>query len=205
MFTVTNAARPQIPPIRAGMRNSRTCRSDSDCPVVCSLEVVDILVDSQGQLLHVRQEVVAIGRSSCWLGACQDREDRWAARVGGLCGTAIRGSRLVHAQRGQSRRCRTDARWDQRVGLAGAGGAWTQEWRTAPGPGQCADGRGKQVPGGSAWRHPVGAELACRGQGLLLLGRGHDRFVASEIADTEKEPILRAYLKRWTWEVGVFL
>ena len=46
--------------------------------------------------------------------------------------------------------------------------------------------------------------LRVAGQGLLLLGRGRDRFVASEIADADKEPILRAYLKRWTWEVGVF-
>jgi deazaflavin-dependent oxidoreductase (nitroreductase family) len=46
--------------------------------------------------------------------------------------------------------------------------------------------------------------LRVAGQGLLLLGRRHDRFVASEIADADKEPILRAYLERWTWEVGVF-
>jgi deazaflavin-dependent oxidoreductase (nitroreductase family) len=46
--------------------------------------------------------------------------------------------------------------------------------------------------------------LRVAGQGLLLLGGGRDRFVASEIADADKEPILRAYLKRWTWEVGVF-
>jgi deazaflavin-dependent oxidoreductase (nitroreductase family) len=46
--------------------------------------------------------------------------------------------------------------------------------------------------------------LRAAGQGLLLLGRQHERFAASEIADTDKEPILRAYLKRWKWEVGVF-
>ena len=46
--------------------------------------------------------------------------------------------------------------------------------------------------------------LRVSGQGLLLLGRRHERFAASEIADTDKEPILRAYLKRWKWEVGVF-
>ena len=37
-----------------------------------------------------------------------------------------------------------------------------------------------------------------------LVGRRRERFTASEIADEEKEPILRAYLKRWKWEVGVF-
>jgi deazaflavin-dependent oxidoreductase (nitroreductase family) len=42
------------------------------------------------------------------------------------------------------------------------------------------------------------------GQGELLLGRGRERFVASEIPDGDKEPILRAYLERWKWEVGQF-
>lgn len=42
------------------------------------------------------------------------------------------------------------------------------------------------------------------GEGRLLLGRKHERFAVSEIADADKEPILRAYLRRWKWEVGVF-
>jgi deazaflavin-dependent oxidoreductase (nitroreductase family) len=46
--------------------------------------------------------------------------------------------------------------------------------------------------------------LRVAGEGQLLLGRRHERFAASEIADTNKEPILRSYLKRWKWEVGVF-
>jgi deazaflavin-dependent oxidoreductase (nitroreductase family) len=46
--------------------------------------------------------------------------------------------------------------------------------------------------------------LRAAGDGELLLGRRRERFVGSELADTEKEPILRAYLKRWTWEVGKF-
>jgi deazaflavin-dependent oxidoreductase (nitroreductase family) len=46
--------------------------------------------------------------------------------------------------------------------------------------------------------------LRAAGEGQLLLGRGRERFVASEIPDAEKEPILRAYLARWKWEVGQF-
>lgn len=46
--------------------------------------------------------------------------------------------------------------------------------------------------------------LRVSGEGQLLLGRRRERFAASEIPDAEKEPILRAYLKRWKWEVGVF-
>ena len=46
--------------------------------------------------------------------------------------------------------------------------------------------------------------LRVAGDGQLLLGRRRERFVASEIADADKEPILRSYLRRWTWEVGIF-
>lgn len=42
------------------------------------------------------------------------------------------------------------------------------------------------------------------GAGRLLLGRRVEPFHAVEVADADKPPILRAYLKRWKWEVGVF-
>ena len=38
----------------------------------------------------------------------------------------------------------------------------------------------------------------------LLLGRHRDEREATELEDTEKVPVLRAYLKRWKAEVGVF-
>jgi deazaflavin-dependent oxidoreductase (nitroreductase family) len=46
--------------------------------------------------------------------------------------------------------------------------------------------------------------LRVAGEGRLLIGRRAERFSASEVPDAEKEPILRAYLQRWKWEVGVF-
>jgi deazaflavin-dependent oxidoreductase (nitroreductase family) len=47
--------------------------------------------------------------------------------------------------------------------------------------------------------------LRAAGEGRLLLGRRSEPFTAAEIvADAEKVPILRAYLKRWKAEVGVF-
>lgn len=46
--------------------------------------------------------------------------------------------------------------------------------------------------------------LRVAGEGQLLLGRRREPFVATEIADADKEPILRAYLERWKWEVGQF-
>lgn len=38
----------------------------------------------------------------------------------------------------------------------------------------------------------------------LLRGRKRETFVASELADADKEAVLRAYLRRWKAEVGVF-
>jgi hypothetical protein len=41
-------------------------------------------------------------------------------------------------------------------------------------------------------------------EGALRLGRQTEPFRAIEITDDEKIPILRAYLKRWKAEVGMF-
>ena len=46
--------------------------------------------------------------------------------------------------------------------------------------------------------------LRVAGEGDLKVGRRTERFTATEVADTDKAPILRAYLKRWKFEVGMF-
>jgi deazaflavin-dependent oxidoreductase (nitroreductase family) len=46
--------------------------------------------------------------------------------------------------------------------------------------------------------------LRVAGTGELGLGRKFEPFRATELADDEKPPILRDYLKRWKAEVGVF-
>jgi deazaflavin-dependent oxidoreductase (nitroreductase family) len=46
--------------------------------------------------------------------------------------------------------------------------------------------------------------LRAQGEGRLLLGRRAEPFAAVELTDTDKLPILRAYLERWKWEVGAF-
>ena len=46
--------------------------------------------------------------------------------------------------------------------------------------------------------------LRVAGAGELRVGRHTDEFTATEIPDADKVPILRAYLKRWKAEVGVF-
>jgi deazaflavin-dependent oxidoreductase (nitroreductase family) len=46
--------------------------------------------------------------------------------------------------------------------------------------------------------------LRAAGEGALLLGSRREPFTAVELPDAEKEPVLRAYLARWKWEVGQF-
>jgi deazaflavin-dependent oxidoreductase (nitroreductase family) len=46
--------------------------------------------------------------------------------------------------------------------------------------------------------------LRVAGQGQLRVGRRTETFTYRELADDEKPAVLRAYLKRWKFEVGVF-
>ena len=46
--------------------------------------------------------------------------------------------------------------------------------------------------------------LRVSGTGELRVGRRVEAFTATEVADADKVAVLRAYLKRWKMEVGVF-
>src|SRR4051795_10526578 len=46
--------------------------------------------------------------------------------------------------------------------------------------------------------------LRVAGEGRLRLGRRTEEFRATEVGDDDKVEILRAYLRRWKAEVGVF-
>jgi deazaflavin-dependent oxidoreductase (nitroreductase family) len=46
--------------------------------------------------------------------------------------------------------------------------------------------------------------LRASGEGRLIVGGRSERFTAVELADEEKPPVLRAYLRRWKFEVGAF-
>lgn len=46
--------------------------------------------------------------------------------------------------------------------------------------------------------------LRARGEGELRVGRRTQVFSAQEVSDDEKSAVLRAYLKRWRWEIGAF-
>ncbi len=48
------------------------------------------------------------------------------------------------------------------------------------------------------------ANLRAAGTGELRVGRRVETFRATEVADDDKPDILREYLRKWKWEVGVF-
>jgi deazaflavin-dependent oxidoreductase (nitroreductase family) len=81
-------------------------------------------------------------------------------------------------------------------------GRTTGEWRTTPVNLLTVEGVHHLVAprGTTQWVR----NLRVAGTGELRVGRRTDTFVATEVADADKVPILRAYLKRWKAEVGVF-
>lgn len=46
--------------------------------------------------------------------------------------------------------------------------------------------------------------LRVAGEATLTVGRRTETVRATELADAEKVPVLRAYLRAWAWEVGAF-
>ncbi|MGW6548095.1 nitroreductase family deazaflavin-dependent oxidoreductase [Streptomyces massasporeus] len=90
--------------------------------------------------------------------------------------------------------------WGSRV-LA-VRGRKSGQWRTTPVNLLTLDGRQYLVAprGHVQWTH----NMRAAGGGELHLGKHVDTFTAAEVGDDDKPPILRAYLKRWKAEVGVF-
>jgi deazaflavin-dependent oxidoreductase (nitroreductase family) len=76
------------------------------------------------------------------------------------------------------------------------------EWRTTPVNLLAHDDRRYLVAARGETQWVRNLRAARRGE--LLLGRHVEPFQAVELADEEKVPILRAYLKRWKAEVGIF-
>ena len=76
------------------------------------------------------------------------------------------------------------------------------EWRTTPVNPLSLDGTRYLVAprGNTQWVR----NLRAVGAGELRIGRKAEPFTATEVADDDKPAILRAYLKRWKFEVGVF-
>jgi deazaflavin-dependent oxidoreductase (nitroreductase family) len=81
-------------------------------------------------------------------------------------------------------------------------GRTSGEWRTTPVNLLEHDGKRYLVaPRGEAqWVR----NLRAAGSGQLRVGKRVEEFRARELDTDEKVPVLRAYLKRWKFEVGVF-
>jgi deazaflavin-dependent oxidoreductase (nitroreductase family) len=81
-------------------------------------------------------------------------------------------------------------------------GRTSGKWRTTPVNLLEHDGRRYLVaPRGEAqWVR----NLRAAGNGQLWVGRRVEAFRARELDPDEKVPVLRAYLRRWKFEVGVF-
>jgi deazaflavin-dependent oxidoreductase (nitroreductase family) len=90
--------------------------------------------------------------------------------------------------------------WGSRV-LA-VRGRKSGQWRTTPVNLLTVDGQQYLVAprGHVQWTH----NMRAAGGGELHLGTRVDVFTATEVADDDKPPLLRAYLKRWKAEVGAF-
>jgi hypothetical protein len=82
-------------------------------------------------------------------------------------------------------------------------GRKTGEWRSQPvNPLPYEGSRYLVAPrGNTQWVRNL---RAADYQGELHLGHRTEPFRATELTDDDKPPVLRAYLKRWKWEVGVF-
>jgi len=76
------------------------------------------------------------------------------------------------------------------------------EWRTTPVNPLRVDGvRYLVAPrGNTQWVR----NMRAAGGGRLRLGRKTEDFKATEVPLEPRVPILRAYLKKWKWEVGAF-
>jgi deazaflavin-dependent oxidoreductase (nitroreductase family) len=98
--------------------------------------------------------------------------------------------------------------WLSRRGLSIAGsrvlevqGRKSGEWRRTPvNPLRIGEARYLVAPrGDTQWVR----NIRVSGEGRLV-GRGSEEFSAAEVPEDERPPILRAYLRKWKWEVGAF-
>jgi deazaflavin-dependent oxidoreductase (nitroreductase family) len=81
-------------------------------------------------------------------------------------------------------------------------GRTSGEWRTTPVNLLGYEGRRYLVAprGETQWVR----NLRVAGTGELRVGKHAESFRGRELSDDEKVPVLRAYLKRWKAEVGIF-
>ncbi|OQO92971.1 nitroreductase/quinone reductase family protein [Saccharomonospora piscinae] len=90
--------------------------------------------------------------------------------------------------------------WGSRV--LSVRGRTSGEWRSTPVNVLTLDGERYLVSarGNTQWAR----NLRAAGEGTLAVGGRVERFEAVELHGDAKLPVLRAYLRRWGWEVGAF-
>ena len=88
------------------------------------------------------------------------------------------------------------------AGVLSVQGRKTGEWRSTPvNPLSLAGQRYLVAPRGETqWVRNIRVSRT----GRITLGRKTETVHVEEVADGEKPPILRAYLREWAWEVGRF-
>lgn len=118
-------------------------------------------------------------------------------------------TRYVEADKATEKILNPLVRWLTRRGVSLAGsrvlevrGRTTGEWRSTPVNPLELDGAEYLVAprGHTQWVR----NLRAAGQGRLRKGRRVVEFTAIELPDRDKPEVLRAYLRRWKWEVGAF-
>jgi deazaflavin-dependent oxidoreductase (nitroreductase family) len=99
--------------------------------------------------------------------------------------------------------------WLTRAGISVLGsrvlrvrGRSSGEWRSTPVNLLTVDGQTYLLAprGTTQWVK----NIRVAGGGELRVGRRVTPFTVQELPDAEKPPVMRAYLKRWAWEVGRF-
>jgi len=81
-------------------------------------------------------------------------------------------------------------------------GRTSGEWRTTPV--NLLDHHGRRYLVSPRGEGQWVRNLRAAGTGELRVGRRTEVFRGRELSEEEKTPVLRAYLKRWKFEVGVF-
>ncbi len=117
--------------------------------------------------------------------------------------------RNIEVKGAVARSFNNSVRWLTRHGISIWGsrvlavrGRTSGEWRTTPvNPLSYNGNRYLVAPRGhTQWVK----NMRVAGGGELRIGRRVERFTATELPDAQKPEVLRAYLKRWKFEVGVF-
>ena len=87
-------------------------------------------------------------------------------------------------------------------GILAVRGRTSGDWRTTPVNPLTLNGERYLVAprGETQWVR----NMRVAGGGELRVGRRAEPFTATELADADKPEVLRAYLKRWKFEIGMF-